>query len=232
MAKKKYYVVWKGIKTGIFSEWEECKKQVKGFSGAIYKSFNNKALAEQAFKNPPPMEHSIFIGETDDFTKTCAELVSSKSLQKTKLVKNKSNLSKTEARPVLNSLSVDASCLGNPGIMEYQGVYTKTGEKIFLQGPFYNGTNNVVEFLAIVHGLSYLKKKNSSLAIYSDSKVAIGWVKNKKAKTKLKETAKNKDLFDLIIRAEKWLRENQYKNPIIKWDTKSWGEIPADFGRK
>jgi ribonuclease HI len=210
MAKKKYYVVWKGLKTGVFLKWEECKKQVKGFSGAIYKSFNNKELAEQAFKNPPPV----------------------KAEQKTKPVKNKPNLNKTEKRPVLNSLSVDASCMGNPGIMEYQGVYTKTGKKIFLQGPFCDGTNNIGEFLAIVHGLSYLKKKNSKLSVYSDSKVAIGWVKNKKAKTKLKETSKNKNIFDLIIRAEKWLRENSYENTIVKWDTKIWGEIPADFGRK
>ena len=42
----------------------------------------------------------------------------------------------------------------------------------------------------------------------------------------------NKDLFDYIARAEAWLRENTYTTEIIKWDTDSWGEIPADFGRK
>ena len=39
--KKKYYAVKKGHKTGIFNTWDECKKQVDGYSGAIYKSFND-----------------------------------------------------------------------------------------------------------------------------------------------------------------------------------------------
>jgi ribonuclease HI len=33
-------------------------------------------------------------------------------------------------------------------------------------------------------------------------------------------------------RAEKWLLSNEFSNEILKWETKAWGEIPADFGRK
>ena len=40
------------------------------------------------------------------------------------------------------------------------------------------------------------------------------------------------DLFELIDRAENWLKTNHYSNKILKWDTPLWGEIPADFGRK
>ncbi|MEN8764896.1 MAG: ribonuclease H, partial [Wenyingzhuangia sp.] len=56
--------------------------------------------------------------------------------------------------------------------------------------------------------------------------------KRKQCRTKIMPTATNKTMFDLIKRGEKWLRENTFKNPILKWETKVWGEIPADFGRK
>lgn len=47
MAKKKYYAVRKGRKTGIFDTWDECKAQVTGYSSAEYKSFTQKEEAEQ-----------------------------------------------------------------------------------------------------------------------------------------------------------------------------------------
>jgi ribonuclease HI len=134
--------------------------------------------------------------------------------------------------PDLESMSVDAACSGNPGIMEYRGVYSKTREEIFHQGPFKEGTNNIGEFLALVHGLAFLKQKNSPLPIYTDSKTALAWVKSKKAKTKLKKNVVNSELFDLIARAEIWLQNNKYTTQIMKWETSVWGEIPADFGRK
>jgi len=133
---------------------------------------------------------------------------------------------------IVDSLSVDAACSGNPGVMEYQGVYTKTGEQLFHYGPVPKGTNNIGEFLAIVHALAYLKQKDSSLPIYSDSATAIAWVRNRRANTNLIEDEETKDLWDVIRRAEKWLRENDYNNEILKWETHLWGESKADFGRK
>jgi len=134
---------------------------------------------------------------------------------------------------IKNSISVDAACSGNPGIMEYRGVDTYSQVEHFKQGPFPQGTNNVGEFLAIIHGLAWLKqKKDTTTTIYTDSRTAMAWVRNKKVKTMLKKTAKNDILFELIDRGIKWLKTNTYRNPIIKWETKSWGEIPADFGRK
>ena len=61
---------------------------------------------------------------------------------------------------------------------------------------------------------------------------AISWVKQKKCKTKLVQSSKNKEIFDLIKRATDWLKNNDYKTTIVKWETKAWGEIPADYGRK
>lgn len=210
MAKSKYYVVWNGRKKGVFSSWNVCKKQIDGFEGAQYKSFPSKEMAEEAFAGT----YAMYKGKKD--------------LKPTLTPEMKAKY----GEPNLQSIAVDAACSGNPGKMEYRGVNTGSKEQIFIKGPYEDATNNIGEFLALVHGLAVLKKANSSLPIYSDSKIAIGWVGQKKCKTKLEKTEKNKDVFDLINRAEKWLRENPYNTKILKWETKVWGEIPADFGRK
>lgn len=204
---KKYYVVWKGRKTGIFSTWDECKSYVENYPGAKFKSFPSLEEAEQAFKEGYSFSSS-------------RKLSSSRNTS----VKGKSTY-------IEDSLSVDAACSGNPGLMEYKGVSTKTGEVIFHHGPMM-GTNNIGEFLAIVHGLSFLHKLNSDMPIYSDSQTAIKWVKMKKANTTLPLTSETERVWKLIKRAENWLATHSYSNPIMKWETEIWGEIKADFGRK
>jgi ribonuclease HI len=206
MAGKKYYVVWNGRKTGIFETWAECEAQTKGFQGARFKSFPTIEEATKAFKA---------------------------GYSKTSTIKSTVTKSKSVAPPPieLDSLSVDAACSGNPGMMEYRGVYTKTGDQIFHFGPIL-GTNNIGEFLGIVHALSYLKQKGEATTVYSDSKTAISWVRNKKANTTLARNTDTEAVWKLIDRAEKWLLENSYKNKIIKWETSELGEIRADFGRK
>ncbi len=210
MSKNKFFVVWEGKEPGIYSSWEECKRQVNGFEGALYKGFTTEAEARTAMLSPC----WDYIGKG-----TKAKQPSAIELQKF-------------GTPNLESLAVDAACSGNPGLMEYRGVYAKTGEEIFRQGPFKEGTNNIGEFLALVHGLAFLKQKNSPLPLYTDSRTAMAWVKAKKAKTLLEKTAVNAQLFELITRAEAWLKTNKYCTEIIKWETTVWGEIPADFGRK
>ena len=210
MAKKKYYVVWKGKETGVFSSWDKVKKLVQGFEGAQYKSFAEKKEADIAFKK----SYKDYKGK----------------------VTKKPTLSAAEkakyGSPLENTLTVDAACSGNPGKMEYRGVDTKTKKQLFHQGPFLQGTNNIGEFLALVHGLAFLKKHNSDRIIYTDSRIAMGWVRKKKCNTKLSLNAKNKNVFELVKRAEHWLKTNSYNTPVVKWETKAWGEIPADFGRK
>jgi ribonuclease HI len=208
MAKKKFYVVWQGHEPGIYSDWEICKQQIKNYPNAKYKSFEKKEEAEVAFKR----------GSNDYI-----------SYNRNKNIPRPSSPSH---RPNPESLSVDAACSGNPGMMEYRGVYTRTGQEIFRIGPYEEGTNNIGEFLALVHGLALLKQQKSPIPIYSDSATAISWIRQKKCKTKLLETNKNVPIFDLIERAERWLNENIYDTTILKWDTAAWGEIPADFGRK
>ena len=177
--------------------------------GAIYKSFKSERDASNAFLG----DHKKYVGQQSTSAK-----------RKT---------ARTAAgKYVYPSISVDAACSGNPGDMEYQGVDTKTKAVLFRQGPYPLGTNNIGEFLALVHALALYHKSNPTLPIYTDSKTAQAWVRNKKVKTTLKKVPENAPIFDLVERALRWLDTHTYTNPIIKWDTKGWGEIPADFGRK
>ncbi len=207
MARQKYYVVWKGRKTGIFTSWAECEKQVKGFVGAQFKAFESEVDAEAAYL----ANYDDYIGKA-----------STSGMWKTASIK-----------PLLPSVCVDAACNGAPGVLEYRGVNTETGEEIFRAGPYADGTNNVGEFLAIVHALTWQEKHNLHIPIYSDSENAIVWVNTGQCRTKLKHTPKNAIIFAIIRSAENWLAENELsEDKILKWDTPLWGENPADFGRK
>ncbi len=209
MAKRKFYVVWKGHKTGVFNTWNECKRYIDGFTGAQYKSFLSEDEAKIAFTKT----YEEYRGKsTKKPTLTAAEL-------------------KAIGDPILNSIAVDGAC-NNKGDAEYKGVYTDTGTELFLEGPFKEGTNNIMEFLALVHALAFCKKHKIDLPIYSDSRIAMNWVQKKYINTKVKPSHANRKLFELMGRALKWLKSNSYNNKILKWETKAWGEIPADFGRK
>lgn len=203
MSAAKFYVVWTGRAPGIYTNWDECRKQVEGFDGARYKSYKTQEEAIAAFGKKAP---NLFASA------------------------RKKEPTKTGA-PISNSLSVDAACSGNPGVMEYQGVHVITKEVWFHQ-KFELGTNNIGEFLAIVHGLAELNRRNINIPVYTDSQTALSWIRKKKCATKLPETEKTAELFNLIRRAEQWLLSNTWNQPLLKWDTENWGEIPADFGRK
>jgi ribonuclease HI len=207
MPKAKFYVVWKGRRTGIFTTWEECSAQVSGFNGAEYKAFDSRAAAEAALR-----------ARYEDY--------------KGKRTTQEAPARRTNTRPVADSYCVDASCTGNPGAMEYHGVHTTTRREIFHQGPFENGTNNIGEFLAIVHALALFKQRGWKQPLYTDSATALTWVKKKKCKTRLAPNEKNAPIFERIARAEAWLRDHAYETQLLKWDTEAWGEIPADYGRK
>ena len=213
MSKPKFYVVWEGVTPGIYRSWTDCQLQVKGYKGAKYKSFDSLEEAQRAAQCPP-----------EEYLATASRLPRTRPAP-----------CRAE-RPLppeveLNSLAVDAACSGNPGAMEYRGVHVGSGQEVFHFGPV-KGTNNIGEFLAIVHGLALIQQKGFDMPIYSDSVNALKWVKLKKCRTKLARTAETERLFQLIARAEAWLREHPYTTRLLKWETRKWGEIPADFGRK
>ncbi len=206
MSKKKnnFYVVWEGRFPGIYPDWDKCYQQISGFPGAKYKGFVTREEAEQAY--------------------LCGFEAGVKSVKRKQIDHS--------LRPQEVCICVDAACSGNPGVMEYQGVWCQDGQLIFREGPFKDATNNIGEFIALVHGLSWLKKNNMPFPLYSDSATAMVWLRNKKAKTKLERTSENVRVFQLLQRAEEWLKENPVHNEVRKWQTDVWGEIPADFGRK
>ena len=244
MAKSKYYVVWHGVTPGIYTSWEECKEQVIGCEGAIYKGFSTLEEAEEAYDSSPDVYISKAPSGSPKGGETEGEGVSVCNEGESNAVSAPSpKETETKTVPVLSpsvgagggytleAVAVDAACSGNPGPMEYRGVYLRTGQVIFHFGPVY-GTNNIGEFLAIVHALALMKQKGVNMPVYSDSRNAILWVRQKKCKTRLERTPRTEEVYLLIERAEKWLKENPYTIPVLKWETRQWGEVPADFGRK
>jgi ribonuclease HI len=208
--KPKYYVVWKGRQTGIFSTWAECQAQVQGYSGAEYKAFNSRAEAEAAFRG----SYEDYKGKNLDISPLSEEEL------------------RRIGRPTADSYAVDAACDGSPGTLEYRGVQTGTRVELFREGPFADGLNNVGEFLAIVQALRLLQQQGLAWPVYSDSEVALGWVEAGRCRTSLQRTGRNDILFERIAQAEAWLATHPYPNPLLKWQTRAWGENPADFGRK
>ncbi|MCQ2127483.1 MAG: ribonuclease H family protein [Bacteroidaceae bacterium] len=208
--KSKYYVVWIGQTPGVYDSWELCSLMVDGWKGAVYKGFDSLEEARKAFELPP-----------ENFIEK-------------KTAKGRKKEQKTRELPqqvCRQALAVDAACSGNPGQMEYRAVYLGDMEEKFHFGPVL-GTNNIGEFLAIVHALALYKSRGLDWPVYSDSRNAIAWVRQKQCKTTLERNELTLEVFQRIDSAERWLRENTYSNPILKWETSSWGEIPADFGRK
>lgn len=219
--KPKFYVVWRGREPGIYATWEQCQTQVKGFPKAAYKSFLSFAEAKDAFAGDAPL-----------YKKAGKK----KSKAVTDFPDNPPEYRHDTVLPLpmevtADAWAVDAACSGNPGQMEYRGVDLATGAEVFHFGPML-GTNNIGEFLAIVHALAVFHKQGLTKTIYSDSRIAQGWVRKGKCKTTLVHNAKTARLHEIISRAEGWLANHPVQIPILKWNTKAWGEIPADFGRK
>lgn len=254
MHANKYYVVWKGYAPGIYDSWEDAEEQIKGYPDSSYRSFRTLEAATEAFREGFDREGMIQeikkqVKEQNEAGKKI-EYDPNQTATGPKLrpigVRNVSSSSDNSVRTtpsaplanggdspyLLDALAVDAACSGNPGPMEYRGVLVRTGQQIFKVGPMEQGTNNIGEFLAIVHGLAIQEKQGTNLPIYSDSVNAQLWIRQGICKTKLEENEVNAPIFDMIRRAEEWLRTHTFRVPIYKWETKLWGEIPADFGRK
>lgn len=214
--KQKFYVVWSGHNPGIYTSWDDCKREVEGFGGAKYKAFATEAEAKREF----------MLGAADERSEEVKAYAAQSAAEEVPVA---APALPAEVEP--RALAVDAACSGNPGMMEYRGVYLKNGREVFHFGPIW-GTNNIGEFLAIVHALALMKQKAVDMPIYSDSRNAILWVRKRKCATKLAHNAKSAEVYNMVARAERWLANNQYTTRIIKWETSKWGEIPADFGRK
>ena len=204
---KKKYVVWEGRNPGIYDTWDECKAQVNGYTDARFKGFPSQAAEERAFEEGP----GKYWGSKKATSSTRTEYP--EEVQK-------------------NSIAVDVGCRGPHGPMEYRGIDLKSNKMIFEYGPYKVGTSNIGEFLAIVEALKYLTSTGENKIIYSDSKVAMGWVRKKICNTTLEDNDKTMEIHAMIDSGLNWLKNNKYSIKIVKWNTAKWGEIPADYGRK
>lgn len=220
MYSKRYYVVWKGRVPGVYDNLDDAMEQVDDFPGAMFKSYDSPQAAAEAYRSS---------GRKED----------KKDLGNLLLNSSRGNMPQSGKPDYfsfpeidLNGWAVDASCLGNPGRMEYRGVELMSGREIFRVGPFEKSTNNIGEFLAIVHALALMQKSGENHTIYSDSVTGMAWVRNRKIKTQLSREPANEKCFKMMERALSWLNTHQYSAKILKWQTERWGEVPADFGRK
>lgn len=210
---RKYYVVWEGRAPGIYDSWEECHDQIDGYPGAKYKSYASQEAATEAFRGRPE-QHMTFLRRLGTVKHAPVDYTSIPGIR-------------------LDAWAVDGACSRNPGPMEYRGVRVADGAEIFRIGPFEGGTNNIGEYLALVHALALLHRAgDTTTPIYSDSRTGLAWLRRRAANTTLTPTPENASLRAVIARADAWLQTHTPANPILKWDTDRWGEIPADFGRK
>lgn len=230
--KSKFYVVWQGKVPGIYTNWTDCQAQVSGFGAARYKAFATRQEAEAAFAAGP----EAYIAPRRPKASGGVKTAKSGTRGKANEPLNPPDYRHDTVLPLppeveANAWAVDAACSGNPGKMEYRGVDLRTGAEVFHFGPIF-GTNNIGEFLAIVHALALLEQRGETLTIYSDSRNAQLWIRQRRCKTKLAHNAKTEAVYTYIERAERWLQTHSFTNKIRKWKTDEWGEIPADFGRK
>lgn len=216
----RFYVVWVGRQPGVYDNLEDAMEQVDDFPGATFKSYSSAQAAANAFRH----------GTVSEDKKDLGNLL---------LDNQRSNMPKSGKPDYfsfpeidLNGWAVDASCQGNPGTMEYRGVELMSGKELFRVGPFQKSTNNIGEFLAIVHALALMESRGEKHTIYTDSVTGMAWVRNRKVKTQLTREPVNEKSFQMMERALSWLNTHTYSTPILKWQTEKWGEVPADFGRK
>lgn len=215
---RKFYVVFEGRHPAVYEDWNDALEQVEDFPGAKFKGYNSCEEAVEAFR--------CFLAVND--APLGQILVNASRLEKESATKSYADFPEID----LEGWAVDASCLGNPGVMEYRGVELRTGREIFRVGPFPDATNNIGEFLAIVHALALQYNEGKWHTIYSDSATGMAWLRTRKVKTTLKRTAANERVFQLLARAVTWLSTHHYEARVLKWQTDLWGEIPADFDRK
>ncbi len=230
--KRKFYVVWEGRNPGIYDNWDDAKDQIDGFKGARYKSFTSLTDATEAFRSGADSVAEGIANLLLHLDAINAGTAPEGSVAPAMEPEAPEMPWKDIPEVVGDAIATDASCLGNPGKMEYRGIDLATGKEIFRMGVFDDSTNNIGEYLALVHALALCKKLGVNRTIYTDSKTALSWLRRRGSRSQLRRTPKNERSFQLLERADAWVKANSWATPVVKWNTEEWGEIPADFGRK
>ncbi len=193
---KKFYVVWEGRKTGIFTDWDTCKKQVYGFPGAKYKSFSTRAEAEIAFAKAP----------AGGGKKKAAK----------KKGTSRGSLSNKDVQALLVDVKIftDGGCEPNPG-QAGSGISIYRDNRVEeLWYGLYDlcGTNNTAELNALYQALILARgelEAGDTVAILCDSKYSIqcitewaaGWEKRgwKRPSGEIKNLELIKEIYSLYL---------------------------------
>ena len=165
---KKFYVVWAGRKTGVFTDWPTAHQYVDKFPGAKFKSFATQAEAAQAFRSGSPASAGPRTPAKDSNRAPAKVPATSAGLQ----------------------IYCDGACEPNPGSAGSGIVVYRDGKLVQLWYGLYNphGTNNTAELNALHHALLMAEKAiaageavqilcDSTYAINCISKWATGWEK-------------------------------------------------------
>ncbi|GAA6173300.1 hypothetical protein NBRC116592_29700 [Colwellia sp. KU-HH00111] len=206
---KKFYVVWKGAKTGVFSTWSEVQRYTQGRSDAQFMGFPSQEEAQAAFASTYTkalMKRSLA---------NKGSSTSQSRSQKTNTI-NSSNKSMSASTSNINAdiqIYCDGACSPNPG-------KSGTGLAVYQQGKistlYYglyqaNGTNNTAELNGLLYAFKLAKKYLANVEkvqVLSDSKYSIDcitkWAKGWQAKgwtrgkgEEIKNLALIKDCFSL-----------------------------------
>jgi ribonuclease HI len=163
---RKFYVVWLGRQTGVFTDWATTQRAVDKYAGARFKSFPTRAEAEQAFgrggnASIPPKTPSRQKAATPD-----------------------SKRSATRTSDQFNvTIYCDGACEPNPGNAGSGIVVYRAGKLAELWFGLYNprGTNNSAELNALYHALRMAEaeiRTGNTFEVCSDSAYSINCIRS------------------------------------------------------
>ncbi|PKI16844.1 ribonuclease H family protein [Colwellia sp. 12G3] len=190
---KKFYVIWKGAQTGIFTTWPEVQQHTAGRSDAQYMGFESKGAAEQAFSSTYTkalMQRSLSKSGTASTAPTSSRKTTSKTSGKSASAKT---ASVSPNGPSDIEIYCDGACSPNPGKSGTGIAVYEFGKVTSLYFGLYekNGTNNTAELNGLLSSFQlaqhFIDKDNEqSICILSDSKYSIDcvtkWAKGWQAK--------------------------------------------------
>ena len=166
-----YYAVAKGHNVGIYNFWNDCKEQIIGYKGAIYKKFNNQIDAEEYILNISSITSDIYENIYNKFNIECVNYY----------------------------IYTDGSCYNNgninsiAGIGIFFGINSKKNISKVLENNF-KQTNNTAELNAIIEAYNLIKddlKNNLKICIFTDSEYCIKCATNYGEKCSFNNWEKN-----------------------------------------
>ena len=160
---EKFYVVWTGRQTGIFTDWTTARRAVERYPGARFKSFPTRVAAEEAFAR----------GTDGVAAKVSAGRKAVRSARRRRDAHN--------AHQFDVSIYCDGACDPNPGHAGSGIVVYRAGNLAELWYGLYNplGTNNTAELNALYHALRMAEAEidaGNTVEVCSDSAYSINCI--------------------------------------------------------